>query len=100
MEKPSVWLIKKIDINNPRFQEKYSKLSLLNQSTYTFLKIKKKYSKLNPYYKSMSIIDQTNSKRWHIYITLKFKDNFELKTIAPLDSGANLNRIKEDLIPF
>ena len=46
----------------------------------------------------MSIIDETNSKNWYIYITLKIQDNFDFNTISLIDGGADQNYIKEELI--
>ena len=48
---------------------------------------------------TVSTFGHINFQKWHIFITLKSKGSFELKTIALLDSGSYQNRIKERLVP-
>jgi aspartate carbamoyltransferase regulatory subunit len=45
------------------------------------------------------VLTQISSKKYLIKITLVFSDDFKLDTIALFDTGANLNCIKEGVVP-
>jgi hypothetical protein len=45
------------------------------------------------------VLTQISSKKYLIKITLVFSDNFKLDIIALFDTGADLNCMKEDVVP-
>ena len=47
----------------------------------------------------LSILEIVTSQKWHIEIKLLIDNNWSIKLIALLDSGADLNCIQEGLIP-
>jgi aspartate carbamoyltransferase regulatory subunit len=47
----------------------------------------------------LNVLTQISSKKYLIKITLVFSDNFKLDIIALFDTGADLNCMKEDVVP-
>jgi len=47
----------------------------------------------------LNVLTQISSKKYLIKITLIFSDDFKLDVIALFDTGANLNCIKEGVVP-
>jgi aspartate carbamoyltransferase regulatory subunit len=47
----------------------------------------------------LNVLTQISSKKYLIRITLVFSEDFKLDTIALFDTGADLNCIKEDVVP-
>jgi aspartate carbamoyltransferase regulatory subunit len=47
----------------------------------------------------LNVLTQISSKKYLIKITLIFSDDFKLDTIALFDTGADLNCIKEGVVP-
>jgi len=47
----------------------------------------------------LNVLTQISSKKYLIKITLIFSDDFKLDAIALFDTGADLNCIKEDVVP-
>jgi hypothetical protein len=47
----------------------------------------------------LNVLTQISSKKYLIKITLIFSDDFKLDTIALFDTGADLNCIKEEVVP-
>ncbi|GAV90494.1 LOW QUALITY PROTEIN: hypothetical protein CFOL_v3_33903, partial [Cephalotus follicularis] len=48
--------------------------------------------------KFMNLIERITYQKWHVNITITIQDSFKLRTIALIDSGAQMNCIQE-LIP-
>ncbi|GAV59539.1 hypothetical protein CFOL_v3_03070, partial [Cephalotus follicularis] len=49
--------------------------------------------------KSINLIERITYQKWHVNITSVIRDSFKLKTIALIDSDAQMNCIQEGLIP-
>ena len=100
MAKPAIWLIKRKNSMQTilNFKEKKnSKLPVLSENTYTFLKIKEVHLKKLEFWLQIYVSRWSNEfQKWYIYIILKIQDNSELKTISLLNSGENWNCIKEE----
>ena len=87
---------KNLGANNRKLRRKIFRVTS-TQPEY-FFKYQKGLNQRKSNAKPLSIINQINFENWYIYITLKIQDNFELKTVALLDNGADQNYIKEELI--
>ncbi|GAV89548.1 hypothetical protein CFOL_v3_32962 [Cephalotus follicularis] len=49
--------------------------------------------------KFINLIERITYQKWHVNITITIQDSFKLRTIALIDSGAQMNCIQEGLIP-
>ncbi|GAV59039.1 LOW QUALITY PROTEIN: hypothetical protein CFOL_v3_02572, partial [Cephalotus follicularis] len=49
--------------------------------------------------KIINMIERITYQKWHVNINITIQDSFKLQTIAPIDSGAQMNCIQEGLIP-
>ncbi|GAV79251.1 hypothetical protein CFOL_v3_22716, partial [Cephalotus follicularis] len=49
--------------------------------------------------KFINLIERITYQKWHVNITFTIQDSFKLRTIALIDSGAQMNCIQEGLIP-